>query len=133
MQFHGFANVAAYERECARCGMRTERRSYRRDGVPYMLLLTLGPGLTTWYLFTADESAVVLSGIVPDAEWLSRTGGVDRNFTGLLAESGYFPDDPPADDPSVDDGVEDLSSPADPSPEWPPADDGAWEQLALFS
>lgn len=120
MKFHGFPSIADYERECARLGFTTERRAYRKGEDRFLCLLTLGGGgVSTWYLFTADESAEVLSGIVPNAEWLSRSGGVDRNFTGLLAEHGYIPDDPG--------GV------ATPAPEYPAEDDGGeWQQFALF-
>lgn len=115
MQFHGFPTISAYERECARTGFTTERRSYHRDGDGYLLLITraavpTSTGVDTWHLFTADETREVLSGIIPH-------GG---SAAAQLAEHGYFSDDPAE------------TAPAAPEP---PADDGAedWTQYALFS
>ena len=97
MQFTGFASIPAYERECARFDLSTERRAYHKGDEKYFVLITRAnhPGPTevdTWHLFTADESAEIMRGIIPNADWLKRTGGVDVNFTGLLSKNGYFPD-----------------------------------------
>jgi len=125
MQFHGFASIAEYERETARFDRTTERQIWHKDGEDYLLLITRAnhpspAEVNTWYLFTADETREVLSGIIPNAEWLERTGGVDRNFTGLLAENGYFRDTP---------------ADAAPAPVELYAEDagGGWQQFALFA
>ena len=129
MQFRGFSSIAEYERECERHGLHTERRAYHKGEAGYMLMLTYSKtGITTWHLFTADESAEVLSGIVPDAAWLARSGGVDRNFSGLLADCGYIPDDPPAEEGS--DAPPETAEPVLAACTVQEGDD--WEQFALF-
>ena len=119
MQFHGFTSIAEYERECARTGFTTERKScHDGSGSAYILLITRlaqpsGTGVDTWHLFTADETREVLSGIMPH-------GG---SAAAQLAEHGYISDDP-------------ADAPQEP-PAAPPelhAEDagGEWAQYALF-
>ena len=115
MQFHGFATIAEYERECARVGFTTEHQTYHKNGEDFLLLITRSAtpsstGVDTWHLFTADETREVLSGIMPH-------GG---SAAAQLAEHGYFSDAPAETIPAA--------------PE-PPADDGVadWTQYALFS
>ena len=119
--FNGFPTLADYERECARAGLATERRTFYKDGAPFTALITSAAGgVPSWHLFSADESDELLSGIVPDAAWMQRTGGTDRNFIGLLAQHGYFPDAAAADE--------------DDAPEYCAVSDlgDGWQQLALF-
>ena len=117
MQFHGFATIAEYERECARVGFTTERQSYHdADGKGYMLLITRlaqpsSTSVDTWHLFTADETREVLSGVI-------RQG---TSAAGQLAQSGYFSDDPAA-------------APAPAPVELFTEDTGGdWQQYALFA
>lgn len=121
--FNGFATLADYERECNRCGMKVERRGYHKDGAPYVLVITrAASGVPSWHLLAADESTELLSGIVPDAEWMRRTGGEDRNFSGVLSTHGYIPDDAPVDDPPP---VPELYAAA--------PDAAGFQQLAFFA
>lgn len=100
MTFNSFSSVSAYEAECRRIGFTTERIPYRRGDQDCFLLITSPPktptSVSSWHLFTADESKELLSGIISggnmDPQEYMR-GGVDVNYTGKLAANGYFPAD----------------------------------------
>ena len=117
MDYHGFRSVKEYENECARVGFTTRRLPFRReDGGKFFALVTNPPKTATsveaWTLFTADETAVVLNGII---------NGVDANYLGKLAAHGYHLDSP-----------EEITVPA-PAPALEIVEDGtAFPQLSLL-
>lgn len=72
--------------------------------------------MESWTLFTADESARLLDGIISvgtmdPAKYLR--DGVDVNYLGKLAAHGYRPDEP-----------QQAPAPAPTVPEYPTAADG---------
>lgn len=91
MEYHGFRSIKEYENECARVGFTTRRVPFRKDGEPYFALITTPPGhptgtsIESWTLFTADETAQVLDGVI---------NGHDANYLGKLSAHGYRPDNP---------------------------------------
>ncbi len=117
MDYHGFRSVKEYENECARVGFTTRRLPFRReDGGKFFALVTNPPKTATsveaWTLFTADETAVVLNGII---------NGVDANYLGKLAAHGYHLDSP-----------EEITVPA-PAPALEIVEDGTdFPQLSLL-
>lgn len=101
--FHGFHSLREYEAECARVGHATRRIPFRKGSEKYFALVTTPPGHPTgtsieaWTLFTADETAVVLDGIISGgmmdpAKYMR--DGLDVNYLGKLAAHGYYPDSP---------------------------------------
>ena len=102
MDFNGFSSVSAYEAECRRIGFTTERIPYRHGDQDCFLLITNPPptptSVSSWHLFTADESEELLNGIISggsmDPQKYMR-GGVDVNLTGKLTANGFFPADQP--------------------------------------
>lgn len=103
MDFNGFRSIAEYEIECARLGYATRRVPFRKGSEKYFALITAPPGHPTgtsvqsWHLFTADETAEVLDGIISGstmdpAEYMRN--GVDVNYFGKLAAHGYEPEIP---------------------------------------
>ena len=122
MEFHGFRSIREYESECARVGFTTRRVPFHKGNEKFFALITGGPktatSIETWHLFTADETAEVLDGIISGgmmdpAKYMR--DGLDVNYLGKLAANGYYPDNPetaaqiaPAPLPSleiVDDGT----------------------------
>ena len=93
MEYHGFRSIKEYENECARVGFTTRRVPFHKDGEPYFALITTPPGhptgtsIESWTLFTADETAQVLDGVI---------NGHDVNYLGKLSAHGYRPDGPQA-------------------------------------
>ena len=89
MDYHGFRSVKEYENECARVGFTTRRVPFRKGNEKYFALVTSPPKTATsveaWTLFTADETAAVLDGVI---------NGLDVNYLGKLAAHGYYPDIP---------------------------------------
>ncbi|NCE63041.1 hypothetical protein D1159_00245 [Pseudoflavonifractor sp. 524-17] len=103
MEYHGFRSIKEYEIECARVGFTTRRVPFRKNDEKYFALITTPPGHPTgtsvesWTLFTADESAQVLDGIISGgmmdpAKYMR--DGLDVNDLGKLAAHGYRPDEP---------------------------------------
>lgn len=102
MEYHGFRSLSEYERECSRLDFKTRRVPFHDgDGGKFFALVTSCPGHPTgssvesWTLFTADESARVLDGIISGgtmdpARYLR--DGLDVNYLGKLAAHGYYPD-----------------------------------------
>ena len=119
MGFHGFRSIGEYESECARVGFSTRRVPFHNGSEKYFALITGGPktatSIETWHLFTADETAEVLDGIISGgmmdpAKYMRN--GLDVNYLGKLAAHGYYPDNP-------------QDAPPVPSlPEYPEADGG---------
>lgn len=102
MTFNGFSSVSAYEAECRRIGFTTERIPYRHGDQDCFLLITSPPptptNVSSWHLFTADESKELLNGIISDGSMDPKKymrGCVDVNYTGKLAANGFFPADQP--------------------------------------
>ena len=94
MEFRGFPTVAAFKHACTDLHIPVERKTVYKDDMPYVLLVvgcsgTSASEIGTWHIFTDNESKEVLSGIVPNAEWMQRTGGIDMNFIGVLKEHGF--------------------------------------------
>ena len=93
MEYHGFRSIKEYENECARVGFTTRRIPFRKGDDPYFALITTPPGhptgtsIESWTLFTADETAQVLDGVI---------NGHDVNYLGKLSAHGYRPDGPQA-------------------------------------
>ena len=93
MEYHGFRSIKEYENECARVGFTTRRVPFHKDGEAYFALITTPPGhptgtsIESWTLFTADETAQVLDGVI---------NGHDANYLGKLSAHGYRPDNPQA-------------------------------------
>jgi len=92
MEYQGFRSISEYERECARLSYKTRRVPFHDgNGGKFFALVTSCPGHPTgtsveaWTLFTADETARVLDGIID---------GLDVNYLGKLSAHGYYPDDP---------------------------------------
>ena len=81
MDYLGFCSVKEYENECARIGFTTRRILFHKGDVPYFALITTPPGHPTgtsvesWTLFTVDETAQVLDGVI---------NGHDANYLGKL-------------------------------------------------
>ena len=101
MEYHGFRSIKEYENECARVGFTIRRVPFHKDGEPYFALITTPPGhptgtsIESWTLFTADETAQVLDGVI---------NGHDANYLGKLSAHGYRPcklQDAPAPAPAV--------------------------------
>lgn len=99
MDYHGFRSVKEYENECARVGFSTRRVPFHKGNEKYFALVTspqkTGAGIEAWALFTADETTVVLDGIISggmmDPTKYMRDG-LDVNHLGKLAAHGYHPD-----------------------------------------
>ena len=116
MDYHGFRSVKEYEKECARVGFSTRRIPFHKGNEKYFALVTsppkTGTSIEAWTLFTADETAVVLDGII---------SGVDANYLGKLAAHGYHLDSP-----------EEITVPA-PAPALEIVEDGTdFPQLSLL-
>ena len=101
MDYHGFRSVKEYENECARVGFSTRRVPFHKGNEKYFALITspakTGTGLEAWTLFTADETAVVLDGIISGGKMdpaKYMRDGLDVNYLGKLAAHGYYPDNP---------------------------------------
>ena len=121
MEYHSFRSISEYERECARLSYKTRRVPFH-DGNngKFFALVTSCPGHPTgtsvesWTLFTADESARLLDGIISggtmDPEKYLRDG-LDVNYLGKLAAHGYLPNNP-------------QDAPAPAAPEYSTAADG---------
>lgn len=101
MDYHGFHSVKEYEKECARVGFSTRRVPFHKGNEKYFALVTspqkTGTSIEAWTLFTADETAVVLDGIISGgmmdpAKYMR--DGLDVNYLGRLAAHGYYPDNP---------------------------------------
>lgn len=101
MDYHGFRSVKEYEKECARVGFSTRRIPFHKGNKKYFALVTsppkTGTSIEAWTLFTADETAVVLDGIISGgmmdpAKYMR--DGLDVNYLGKLAAHGYYPDSP---------------------------------------
>ena len=86
MMFNGFRTIAEYESECSKHGFATERVPCQRGDEQFFVLITrprqgtLSTCIHTWHLFTADESAELLDGVI---------NGVDANYLGKLAAHGF--------------------------------------------
>ena len=105
MQYNGFRSIREYENECARLGFTTRRIGFHReDGEACFVLVTAPPNPPTgtsveaWSLFPADESRLLLGGIISGgmmdpAKYMRN--GLDVNYLGKLAAHGYFPDEAP--------------------------------------
>ena len=98
MEYHGFRSLKEYEKECVRAGLRTRRVPFCKGGNMYFALITTPPGHPTgtsvesWTLFTADETAAVMEGIISGgamdpAKYMR--DGLDVNYLGKLAAHGY--------------------------------------------
>lgn len=120
MEYHGFRSIREYENECARVGFTTQRVPFHKGDDPYFALITTPPGHPTgtsvesWTLFTADESARLLGGIISGSTMDSAKylrDGLDVNYLGKLAAHGYLPDNP-------------QDAPAPAAPEYSTAADG---------
>lgn len=92
MEYHGFRSISEYERECARLSYKTRRIPFHdNSNGKFFALVTSYPGHPTgtsvesWALFTADETAQVLDGVI---------NGLDVNYLGKLAAHSYFLDEP---------------------------------------
>lgn len=110
MDYHGFRSVKEYENECARIGFTTRRVPFHKDGEPYFALITTPPShptgtsIESWTLFTADETAQVLDGVI---------NGHDVNYLGKLSAHGYHPCK-----------LQDAPAPAPAEPEYPVGEGG---------
>lgn len=110
MEYHGFRSIKEYENECARVGFTTRRVPFHKNNKKYFALVTTPPGHPTgtsveaWTLFTADETAAVLDGVI---------NGLDVNYLGKLAAHGYRPDE-----------SQDAPAPAPAAPEYPVGEGG---------
>lgn len=118
--FHGFHSVREYEMECVRVGYTTHRVSFCKGSEKYFALVTTPPdhptgtSIEAWTLFTADETAVVLDGIISGgmmdpAKYIRN--GLDVNYLGKLAAHGYYPAEKSAPDSAptlkiVEDGTD---------------------------
>ena len=100
MDYHGFRSVKEYEKECARVGLSTRRIPFHKGNKKYFALVTsppkTGTSIEAWTLFTADETAVVLDGIISGgmmdlAKYMR--DGLDVNYLGKLAAHGYYPEE----------------------------------------
>ena len=100
MDYHGFRSVKEYEKECARVGFSTRRVPFHKGNEKYFALVTsppkTGTSIEAWTLFTADETAVVLDGIISGgtmdpAKYMR--DGLDVNYLGKLAAHGYYPEE----------------------------------------
>lgn len=131
MEYQGFRSIGEYERECSRLGYATRRIPFHKGCEKYFALVTSPPGHPTgrsvecWTLFTADETAEVLDGIISGGIFMHTDpmvingklepgymqNGVDVNYLGKLAAHGYFPDSP-------------QPVPVSAAPEYPTAADG---------
>jgi len=104
MEYQGFHSISEYERECSRLSYKTRRVPFHdSNGGKFFALVTSCPGHPTgtsvesWTLFTADETARVLDGIISGgtmdpAKYMR--DGLDVNYLGKLAAHGYYPDEP---------------------------------------
>jgi len=104
MEYQGFRSISKYERECARLSYKTRRVPFHDNtGGKFFALVTSCPGHPTgtsvevWTLFTADETAFVLDGIISGgmmdpAKYMH--DGLDVNYLGKLSAHGYYPDNP---------------------------------------
>ena len=95
LQFHGFRSISEFEHECQKLGYVTKRTPYHRSGDSrsYFLLTVIDPHPTqtscdSWYVFTSDETAEVLSGVIYQKPMFC---GIDRCYLGKLAAYGFFP------------------------------------------
>lgn len=123
MEYQGFRSISEYERECARLSYKTRRVPFHDDNNgKFFALVTSCPGHPTgtsvesWTLFTADESARLLDGIISGgtmdpAKYLR--DGLDVNYLGNLAAHGYRPDN-----------SQDAPAPAPAAPEYPVGEGG---------
>ena len=100
MDYHGFRSVKEYEKECARVGFSTRRIPFHKGSEKYFALVTsppkTGTSIEAWTLFTADETAVVLDGIISGgmmdpAQYMR--DGLDVNYLVKLAAHGYYPEE----------------------------------------
>lgn len=100
MDYHGFRSVKEYEKECARVGFSTRRVPFHKGNEKYFALVTsppkTGTSIEAWTLFTADETSVVLDGIISGgmmdlAKYMR--DGLDVNYLGKLAAHGYYPEE----------------------------------------
>jgi hypothetical protein len=108
MEFRGFRSVSEYEKECVRLGYSARRIPFHGPEGACFILLTAVPGHPTgtsiqeWDLFTADESKLILDGVVSGGLFFKAyadehgpgfiQNGVDVNFLGKLYSHGYYPD-----------------------------------------
>ena len=98
MEDHSFRSISEYERECARLSYKTRRVPFHAgNNGKFFALVTSCPGHPTgtsvesWTLFTADESARLLDGIISGgtmdpAKYLR--DGLDANYLGKLSAHG---------------------------------------------
>ena len=100
MEYHGFRSIKEYENECARVGFSTRRIPFHKGSEKYFALVTsppkTGTSIEAWTLFTADETAVVLDGIISGgtmdpAKYMR--DGLDVNYLVKLAAHGYYPEE----------------------------------------
>lgn len=101
MDYHGFRSVKEYEKECARVGFSARRVPFHKSNEKYFVLVTspqkTGTSIEAWTLFTADETAVVLDGIISGGKMdpaKYMRDGLDVNYLGKLSAHGYYPDNP---------------------------------------
>ena len=135
MEYHGFRSISEYERECARLSYKTRRIPFHdnNNGKSFALVTSCpghptGTSVESWTLFTADESARLLDGIISGGAFMHAKpeiingklepgyldeNGVDKNWLGKLAAHGYRPDE-----------LQDAPAPAPTVPEYPTAPDG---------
>ena len=103
MEYHGFRSVKEYESECARLGFTARRVPFRKGDDQFFALVTAPPGHPTgtsaeaWTLFSADETEIILDGVISGgmmdpAKYMR--DGVDVNYLGNLAAHGYYPEIP---------------------------------------
>ncbi len=128
MEYQGFRSISEYEWECTRLSYKTRRVPFHDDrGGKFFVLVTSCPGRPTgtsvesWALFAADETAIVLDGIISGGKMdpaKYMCNGLDVNYLGKLAAHGFFPDEPQHAPPSI---------PA--TPEYPEGKEG---QICLF-
>ncbi len=111
MEYQGFHSISEFERECARLGYKTRRVPFHKGDEKYFALIDSAPdaSIEAWTLFTADETAIVLDGIISGGAFMHAgpmmihgrmepgyldENGVDKNWLGKLAAHGYYPDIP---------------------------------------
>ena len=103
MKYAGSSSTSVYESECARTGFPTRRVPFHKGDEKFFVLITTPPGHPTgtscesWVLFTEDESTMLLEGVISGgvmdpAKYMR--DGLDINYLGKLAASGYYPDFP---------------------------------------
>ena len=97
MQINGFNSIGEYEGACLRSGFKTARIPLSHSACECFLLITGGKKTSSsvgaWRVFSADESAMLLDGIISSDDMLIRGAELglspDKNFLDKLTAGGF--------------------------------------------